>query len=61
MNGIVADNKEPQLNLERIGLSKERVAELHKQLQGAAREMAMVEQTRTMHESHALNNSKMSN
>ena len=49
VNSIVAENKELQPERERIELSKARVAELQKQLQDAEREMAMGEQTRTMH------------
>ena len=49
VNSIVAENEELQLDTERIELSKARVAELQKQLQDAEREMAMGEQTRSMH------------
>ena len=49
VNSIVAENEELQLDTERIELSKARVAELQKQLQDAEREMAMSEQTRSMH------------
>jgi len=58
VNSIVAENKEPQLDRERIELIKAKVAELQKQLQDAEREMAIVGQCM---ESHALNSSKMSN
>ena len=41
VNSIVAENKELQLDRERIEPSKAKVSELQKQLQGAERETAM--------------------